>query len=199
MRSRALLVFGELSQEQGAPPALPAARKELEAIASLLPHATMLPGSEFSSSSASGMPIVHFALHAAGHRDAPYLALSGDRALGVSAIEELPLTQTSLVVLSACATDAGPTRNTGTPVSLSQAALRAGARVVVASLWPIDDESAARFSEAYYRALITKSDPITALQSTQVALITAARPPREWAVFVATAGTFPIAGRSGRY
>jgi CHAT domain-containing protein len=183
--SRALLILGEPSSKAGAAPLLPAARKELEAIASLLPESTILPGSQFSSERAKGIPVLHFALHASGHRDAPYLALSGDRALGVTAMEKLPLSQTSLVVLSACATDIGPQQALGNQVTLSQAAIRAGARVVVATLWPIEDESAARFSEAYYRALLGGSDPVQALQETQMALITSGRPPAEWAAFVA--------------
>jgi CHAT domain-containing protein len=183
--SPALLVLGEQSPGPGALRALPAAREELEAIASLLPRSTIVPGSQFSAERAKGIPILHFALHAAGHDDAPYLALRGDRPLGIAAMEKLPLDQTSLVVLSACATATGPSQALGNPLTLSEAALTAGARVVIASLWPIEDESAATFSEAYYRALVESGEPVRALSEVQNSLIEAGRPPSEWAAFVA--------------
>jgi CHAT domain-containing protein len=183
--SPALLVLGERSPGPGALPALPEARKELEAIALLLPRSTILAGSQFSAERTKGIPILHFALHAAGHKEAPYLALTGDHALGIAAMEKLPLDQTSLVVLSACATATGPTQALGNQVTLSEAALTAGAHVVIASLWPIDDESAKRFSEAYYKALIDWGDPILSLQKTQYSFMKSAQPPNEWAAFVA--------------
>ncbi|HLP90829.1 MAG TPA: CHAT domain-containing protein [Nostocaceae cyanobacterium] len=74
-----------------------------------------------------------------------------------------------LLVLSACQTAAGDNRAT---LGLAGAAVRAGARSTLASLWQIDDESTARFVGEFYRELrsnnITKAE---ALRRAQVQLL----------------------------
>ena len=66
-----------------------------------------------------------------------------------------------LLVLSACQTATGDSR---AALGLAGAAVRAGARSTVASLWQIDDESTAMFVSAFYRELksgkITKAEAI---------------------------------------
>ncbi|MEH2350687.1 MAG: CHAT domain-containing protein [Nostoc sp.] len=57
-----------------------------------------------------------------------------------------------LLVLSACQTAAGDTR---AALGLAGAAVRAGARSTIASLWQIDDESTAMFVGAFYQELKT--------------------------------------------
>ncbi|MBW4455941.1 MAG: CHAT domain-containing protein [Nostoc indistinguendum CM1-VF10] len=66
-----------------------------------------------------------------------------------------------LLVLSACQTATGDSRAT---LGLAGAAVRAGARSTIASLWQIDDQSTAMFVSAFYRELksgkITKAEAI---------------------------------------
>ncbi|MEA5626930.1 CHAT domain-containing protein [Nostoc sp. UHCC 0251] len=66
-----------------------------------------------------------------------------------------------LLVLSACQTATGDSR---AALGLAGAAVRAGARSTIASLWQIDDESTAMFVSAFYRELksgkITKAEAI---------------------------------------
>ncbi|MBD2505747.1 CHAT domain-containing protein [Nostoc muscorum FACHB-395] len=66
-----------------------------------------------------------------------------------------------LLVLSACQTATGDSR---AALGLAGAAVRAGARSTIASLWQIDDESTAMFVSAFYRELksgkITKAEAV---------------------------------------
>ncbi len=66
-----------------------------------------------------------------------------------------------LLVLSACQTATGDSRAT---LGLAGAAVRAGARSTIASLWQIDDQSTAMFVSAFYRELnsgkITKAKAV---------------------------------------
>ncbi len=66
-----------------------------------------------------------------------------------------------LLVLSACQTATGDSR---AALGLAGAAVRAGARSTIASLWQIDDQSTAMFVSAFYRELksgkITKAEAI---------------------------------------
>ncbi|MEH1941799.1 MAG: CHAT domain-containing protein [Nostoc sp.] len=70
-------------------------------------------------------------------------------------------TVVELLVLSACQTAAGDSR---AALGLAGAAVRAGARSTIASLWQIDDESTAMFVSAFYRELksgkITKAEAV---------------------------------------
>lgn len=67
-----------------------------------------------------------------------------------------------LVFLSACETGAGPAWTSGVTggkdhAALSQALLHAGARNVVATLWPVQDAAAARFTALFYDAMEEES------------------------------------------
>jgi CHAT domain-containing protein len=68
--------------------------------------------------------------------------------------------------------------------TLPQAAFLTGAGAVVATLWPIRDADAARFSEAYYQSLIATGKPVLSLQKAQRSLIASGQPPSTWAAFV---------------
>jgi CHAT domain-containing protein len=50
---------------------------------------------------------------------------------------------------------------------LTRACLTAGARNVVASLWPLDDDAAAIFASAFYDTYLTDGDAPRALAATQ--------------------------------
>jgi CHAT domain-containing protein len=70
-----------------------------------------------------------------------------------------------LLVLSACQTAAGDNR---AALGLAGAAVKAGARSTVASLWQIDDESTAQFVGTFYKQLkngnITKAEALRLAQ-----------------------------------
>jgi CHAT domain-containing protein len=95
-----------------------------------------------------------------------------------------------LVFLSGCETALGPSWSTSFErtedyVTLAQAFLFAGARNVVATLWRIEDRSAAVLAGSFYRAL-PGSSPAEALAAAQRSLIRTERyrRPYYWAAYV---------------
>ena len=95
-----------------------------------------------------------------------------------------------LVFLSGCETALGPSwsssfERTEDYVTLAQAFLFAGAQNVVATLWPIEDRSAAVLAGNFYRAL-PGSSPAEALAQAQRTLIRTGRyrSPYYWAAYV---------------
>ncbi|MGD2124123.1 MAG: CHAT domain-containing protein, partial [Gemmatimonadota bacterium] len=101
-----------------------------------------------------------------------------------------------LVFLSGCETAAGPSGTTSFErgedlATLAIAFLYAGARNVIATLWPVEDEGAARFAEAFYRGLRNGS-PSLALASAQRALLNTEgfREPYHWAAYQLVGGGF---------
>lgn len=86
-----------------------------------------------------------------------------------------------LVYLSACETALGPARFADGMPGLQRAFLRAGARGVVATLWPIEDVYASRFAADFYRRYTAGTPAAQALSETQRAWSRAVRgtDPRE--------------------
>jgi CHAT domain-containing protein len=109
----------------------------------------------------------------------------------MEAHEVLTMTVRSrLVFLSGCETALGPSWSTSFErtedyVTLAQAFLFAGARNVVATLWRIEDRSAAALAGSFYRSL-RGSSPAEALAEAQRTLIRtgAYRRPYYWAAYV---------------
>jgi CHAT domain-containing protein/tetratricopeptide (TPR) repeat protein len=66
-----------------------------------------------------------------------------------------------LLILSACETASGDDRAT---LGIAGAAVKAGARSTIASLWSLDDESSQVFMTAFYKALAPETSPAKALQ-----------------------------------
>jgi CHAT domain-containing protein/tetratricopeptide (TPR) repeat protein len=100
-----------------------------------------------------------------------------------------------LVVLSACQTALGSGRRADVPpgddwISLARAFLHAGARSVVATLWPIEDRASAVLMTRFYRAYARDSDPASALATAQRELLTlrSTAHPFYWAGYVAMGG-----------
>lgn len=101
-----------------------------------------------------------------------------------------------LVILSACQTALASGALADVPpgddwVGLVQAFLHAGARSVVASLWPVEDRATGELMEQFHKRLATGISPVTALADAQRALIRhpATARPVYWAGFI-------ISGRS---
>ncbi|MGK2962228.1 MAG: CHAT domain-containing tetratricopeptide repeat protein [Gemmatimonadaceae bacterium] len=98
-----------------------------------------------------------------------------------------------LVVLSACETGLGSGALADVPpgddwIGLVQAFLHAGARGVVASLWPVEDRATSELMEFFHQRLATGAGPVAGLAEAQRALIRNPRTaaPRYWAGFIAS-------------
>lgn len=105
--------------------------------------------------SAASFNIVHLATHGQfSSRIEDTFILDFDGQINVKDFDTLFRSQgktiVELLVLSACQTAAGDSR---AALGLAGAAVRAGARSTIASLWQIDDESTAMFVSAFYREL----------------------------------------------
>ncbi|GAB1543232.1 hypothetical protein NUACC21_59060 [Scytonema sp. NUACC21] len=158
---------------------LPAIKTELNLISQAGVPTTSLLDREFTSKAlenkVSNAPfsIVHLATHGefSSRADKTYI-LASDGPINVSQFgsilrsgDENRPQPVQLLVLSACQTAAGDNRAT---LGLAGAAIKAGARSTVASLWQIDDESTAQFVGAFYRELknpnITKAEALRRAQ-----------------------------------
>jgi CHAT domain-containing protein len=102
--------------------------------------------------------------------------------------EGLNLDGTELVVLSACDTAKGDVDYSEGVFGLARALRTAGARNVLVTLWPLDDQAARDFMVDFYKNWLgqSRSDPARALRDTQLQWIKqdGRRNPRDWAPYV---------------
>jgi len=182
---------------------LPGTRAELEAIATVFPEAgvRLFLGEEASEERAGSLPrdtrLVHFACHGFVDADTPLdsgLALTipaagteaGENGL-LQAWEVLERwrVDAELVTLSACESGVGKDVSGEGLLGLTRAFQVGGARSVLASLWPVADESTAALMGAFYRALAAGERKDEAIRRAQLQL--AARQefasPFFWAAF----------------
>jgi len=129
-----------------------------------------------------GARFVHFATHGLLDDRRPSfsrLALAPERGedgwLHAYEVEELALAA-ERVVLSACETLGEAGRGEGL-LGLARAFLQAGARAVVASAWPVDDQATAQLMQRYQEALARGDEPVAALRAAQLGLLRGAGRP----------------------
>jgi len=150
---------------------LPHTRQEAEAIAALADRGASWIALDFAANRAAALDaawknyaILHFATHAllnARHPELSGIVLSlydeGGRAedgfLRVNDIYNLHM-PADLVVLSVCESAVGQSVGAEGASNLARAFFHAGARRVVASLWPVDDRASVEFMRAFYSALL---------------------------------------------
>ena len=184
--------------------ALPGARNEADAILAAADpqHSWRLDGFAANRESVLatnwlGLRAVHFAAHAI--LDAAQPQLSGivlssfdaqgraqDGVLRSSDIYNLDM-PVDLVVLGVCDAAAGPQVGGEGIFSLSRAFFHAGARHVLASLWPVDDRASARLLTAFHLGVLQRHEaPALALANAQRELAASGRwqAPAYWAGFV---------------
>jgi CHAT domain-containing protein len=168
------------------PDSLPGTKNEARAIAEIMPSTITLIGpaateERFRAAMLQGRTI-HVASHGSHNSQNPLFsrmivgrarsaARSDDGRLEVHEILELT-THAPLVFLSGCETGIGGEGDGGFALgsdegSLAQAFLIAGASTVVATLWRIDDMSAARLASSFYKQLKAGAAPDKALALAQ--------------------------------
>ncbi|HLF26291.1 MAG TPA: CHAT domain-containing tetratricopeptide repeat protein [Anaerolineae bacterium] len=130
--------------------------------------------------------VLHFATHAWLDHLAPTQSsvLLHDDHLAYIDILNLKL-HAHLVVLASCEGALGQRYAGDEMVGLAQAFFFAGARTVVASLWPVEDASTTAFMRRFYRHLDTGSGVARSLRAAQRELAGAGYAPYQWAPFVA--------------
>ncbi len=125
-------------------------------------------------------PLVESGLAFAGANDGPAGQLTAEELVG------LDLSQTRLVVLSACETGRGAEVTGQGVLGLRSTLAAAGARSVLMSLWEVPDASTALLMGAFYRALWTDgASPAAALRSAQAVVRSTPRyaAPVHWAAW----------------
>lgn len=185
---------------------LPGSRAEVGALRRLYgERATVLIGAEATERAfrtlAPKHDVVHLATFGVLNKHNPlfsFVELRGgggeDGRLETHEVFGLELTA-NLVVLSACQTGVSSGTVADVPpgddwVGLVRTFLFAGASNVVATLWPVEDQSTAVLMEAFYRRLETRVSPGEALVEAQRALARATRTshPFYWAGFTLVTG-----------
>ena len=177
--------------------ALPYARKEARQVARLIgPPSQVLIGVDASESALKSerrqpFAVIHFAAHAVvddqrPERSAVVLSpgeTSEDGLLHPREIVELDLGP-ALVILSGCRTASGKLIRGEGAMSLARAFFVSGTHAVVASLWPLRDDEAARFFEPFYRRLSEGTRLDEALRYAQQDRAAAGAPTAAWAGLV---------------
>jgi CHAT domain-containing protein len=197
---------------------LPASEQELEHIQSLYPHRLILNRRQATESALVSQigeyEIVHLATHALSDKQSSNLStivlaeeshfatapaaqrkkIDGgafDGALHAQEIYNLKPERTRLVVLSSCRSGLGDETRNEALGGLAQAFLVAGVPAVVASLWDIDDDSAAGLMEKFHIAHRVKKLAFgQALRQAQLSFLQTSsikkRHPFFWATFIVT-------------
>ena len=92
-------------------------------------------------------------------------------------------TQTELVVLSACETGFGNSTFFGGE-NLANSFLRAGAKNIISTLWPVDDQITQQFMITFYRELLKNKNINLALRTAKQIIKKEYSDPNYWAPFV---------------
>ncbi len=116
-------------------------------------------------------------------------ATTDDGILTALEVAELDLTRAQMVVLSACVSALGQQASGEGLLGLQRAFQMAGARTVVASLWPVDNDVASQLMNDFYRNLWDKKlSAIEALRKAQLEVKNHGQGdsghPRYWAAWV---------------
>jgi CHAT domain-containing protein len=147
------------------------------------------------------LAVLHFATHAVAREDSPeqsalYLSeYTPDGALlPTSRVTANDIARSGLradvVVLSGCATGDGTALRGEGVLGLAYGFLANGSHSVVATLWPIEDASTARFMNEFYRAYRASGRAADALRTAQLRTRDSAAT-AVWSSFVVRANEFP--------
>lgn len=147
---------------------LPGAQRECRAVADMLDTEPILGDActidavrdALTSSPDIRLDVVHLAVHGRadpqrGGRSSLLFAGAAPTWVPFADLVGLPW-RANLIVFAGCSTAVGGPRHGQGLYGVAQAAAEAGATTVIASLWPVDDTSAATFMTAFYNDLIRR-------------------------------------------
>lgn len=186
---------------------LPAVRAELQAIAGIVPGEFFVD-EQFSArrlQDSLSHPLVHVASHFVfrpGTEASSFLLLGDGDRLTLQRIrdERFDFSRVDLLTLSACETGVGGRDGRGQEVEgLGALVQRQGARGVIATLWPVADDSTRLFMESFYRLRdargLTKAEALREAQVQMLRADVAAAPVAERGMKAATGEPPRPAGR----
>ncbi|MDJ0734766.1 MAG: CHAT domain-containing protein [Nostocaceae cyanobacterium] len=159
---------------------LPFAAKEVDNVTATFPGSTKLLNSEFTEPETtkriSNYSILHFATHAAfvtGTPENSFILFGDGKAASLNDLRLWNLSNTDLVVLSACETGLGGQLGNGIEIlGFGYVMEEAGAKAAIASLWQVSDEGTQTLMNAFYAILKQeKLSKAEALQKAQMTLI----------------------------
>lgn len=107
-----------------------------------------------------------------------------DGILRAAEIATMNLSGCSMVVLSACETGLGYSQSSEGVYGLQRAFRLAGARLVLMSLWDVDDRATTILMTTLYKELLQGKDIDEAFKASQLAVREQYPSPREWGAFV---------------
>lgn len=173
---------------------LPAARAELDELASILDGSTLATREGFDrevclEALEAGAPL-HLVTHlhsdaegCEGIRFGSYgLELSRGEILCAQEIEGV-VGAAPVVVLAACETSGGNTVEARGQQGLARAFLAGGTRNLLVTLWPVEDHSARRFTPLFHRALLEGQTPSRAARTARRELVQNGARIADWAAF----------------
>lgn len=176
--------------------ALPFARSEAREIEATVGKVVLRFGEEATErfvkeADLSHFGIVHFAAHALVDTDRPersalLLAPGSNAEDGLLQPREIARLdwRGRVVVMSGCRSVAGEIMAGEGPVGLAHAFLRAGARAVIGSVWPVRDDDAAKLIAAFYERLATGESLESAMRGARQRRQQEGAPAAAWAGFV---------------
>jgi CHAT domain-containing protein/Tfp pilus assembly protein PilF len=189
-------------------PSLPFSKKEVLDVAQQFPArmSDVLTGESASETRLKTMTlmdyqIIHFACHGAlderfPSRSALILSSSNtsedDGLLQTREIYGLSM-NAGMVVLSACHTAKGRLEKTEGPMALTRPFFFAGARSIIASLWPISDKATVFFMHEFYRNLVLGRSKNESLRYAKIKMLESSwGHPYYWASFMLQGDPSPL-------
>lgn len=143
-------------------------------------------------------PIIHVATHGHSRLDAPNFSsvlLADGRFNAIDAFS-LDLKACELVTLSGCETGLALSGGGDEQLGLGRAFLAAGAKSLVMSLWPVEDNATGELMQRFYQHLLNGESKVQALRAAQCSLIqrtdTGYTHPYYWAAFRLVGNVAPL-------
>ncbi len=163
--------------------------QEVQELAALFEDATVLTDNQATIAAiraqAASADVLHLACHGQFRPDSPLFSSLqlGDGWLTVYDAYSLDL-HCQLVTLSACETGMSIIAPGDELLGLTRGFFSTGTPSLLASLWAIDDESAAACMSTFYQHLCAGERPAAALRQAQLALLTEQPHPFFWSPFI---------------
>lgn len=192
VRLRKVAVFAAGTPPKGvALPSLPNLERESRDVIRLYTAATAYSGPEATRErflqALADRQVVHFAGHTlrTERADGGSMLVFGDGLVSVRDLDRARI-RAPVVILGGCGTARGRAVEGEGMMGLVRALLAGDTRVVVASLWDVDDRSTSRLLGRFHEAFVTTQDAAEALRRAQVALLHETGPQDlgGWAPFV---------------